>query len=566
MSETSKKEKDIFRFLGLLAIVFVLNFLASSVVLRLDLTTDKRYTLADITREFLSEIEEPVFARVYLAGDLNVGFERLSRSTREKLEEFGVYAGNSLDYQAIDPSGGDEDANHAKKRLQELDLEAVPVYEAEEDGSQKQTMVYPYLLLQHGDNEIAVDLLENMSGQSGAENLNASIEGLEYKLTDALRRLMMDEKRKIAFLEGHGELGELDVIDITDELSRYYQVDRGNPGSDPQMLDPYEALIIARPTKAFSEPEKYAVDQYIMKGGRVLWLVDAIGASLDSLRNTSQTVGLPLDVNLDDQLFRYGFRINPVLVEDVQAGVVPVNVASSGNSPRFVPMPWTFSPLLNTNKRHPITRNVNVVRGEFVSSVDTVGGDLNTRVTPLLQSSRNSRERQSPVYISMAQVREEPKRENFPQSHLPVAYSAEGEFPSVFNNRPAPPEVDHTPEDKRDMSEPTRMVVVGDGDVIKNDVKQRESNNPQIMPLGFDESTNQTYGNKQFILNAVNYLTDEEGWMRLRNRNYQLRLLDRDKVANESGFWKMLNVGLPLLLVVMAGLLVPFVRKQRYGK
>ncbi|MFO7864643.1 MAG: gliding motility-associated ABC transporter substrate-binding protein GldG, partial [Salinivirgaceae bacterium] len=484
---------------------------------------------------------------------------------REKLDEFGVHAGTDLDYQFIDPSGNDEEAKRAKEQIESFGLDPVPVFEAREDGSRKRSLVYPFMVIQSGDSEIAVDLLENIPGQSGAENLNASIEGLEYKITDALRRLLTEEMRKIAFLEGHGELDELDVIDITDALSKYYQVDRGNPGSNPEMLNEYEALVIARPTRSFSEPEKFAIDQYIMNGGKVLWLLDAINASMDSLQNNMQTMGLPLDVNLDDQLFRYGFRINPVLVQDVQAGVVPVNVAPPGESSRFVPMPWIFNPLLNTNTKHPVTRNVNVVKGEFVSSIDTVGDNLNTTVTPLLRTSRHSRTMKSPVYISLAHVEEQPRRENFPESHIPVAFAAKGEFSSVFTNRGMPPEVNYPAEKKRDVSEPTRMIVVADGDIIKNEIRQRESNNPGIMPLGFDESTNQTYGNKQFIMNAINYLTDEEGWMALRTRNYRLRLLDRDKVANESNYWKMLNLGLPLLLVLVAGFVVPFVRKKRFG-
>ena len=376
----------------------------------------------------------------------------------------------------------------------------------------------------------------------------------------------MDENRKIAFLEGHGELSELDVYDISNELSKYYQIDRGNPGNNPQMLEPYEAVIVARPTESFTEAEKYALDQYVMNGGRVLWLIDGIEVSADSLRMKSNTVGLPPELNLNDQLFRYGFRINADLVQDVQAGIVPVNVAAPGESPRFVSMPWIFNPLLNTNMNHPVTSHVNLVRGEFVSSIDTVGNDLNTTVTPLLQTSRHSRKMQSPVYINMAQVTEEPRRENFPLSNITVAYAARGEFPSVFRHRAVPPGVSASDTEKKNVSVPTRMIIVGDGSIIKNDVKQRESDNPGIMPLGYEKPTNRTYGNKQFILNAVNYLTDDEGWMKLRTRNYRLRLLNRDKVANEGGFWKTLNLGLPVLLVLLAGLMIPFIRKQRFGK
>ncbi|PWE00829.1 gliding motility-associated ABC transporter substrate-binding protein GldG [Marinilabilia rubra] len=566
MTPKHKRNKDVFRFLALLIAVFVANYMVSSWVFRLDLTAEKRFTLAEITKDFLSGMDKPVIAKVYLEGDLNVGFERLSRSVEEKLNEFQVYAGNKLDYQYYDLAENSNDAKRAKKHLQELGLEPVPVFEVNEDGSRKRTLVYPFILFQSGDKKLAVNLLENMPGRSGAENLNASIEGLEYKFSDALRRLLMKEKRKIAFLEGHGELDELEVIDITDALSRYYQVDRGNPGNNPEMLQPYEALIIASPQEEFTEPEKFSIDQYIMNGGRVLWMVEAIKASLDSLRNTMQTVGLPMEINLNDQLFRYGFRINPTLVQDVQAGVIPVNVAPPGESSRFVPMPWIFNPLLNTNSQHPVTRNVNMVKGEFVSSVDTVGADLQTTVTPLLRTSRHSREMHSPVFISLAHVQEQPRRENFPESYISVAYASEGVFPSVFKNRPVPPEVSFSIDKRRNESVPTRMIVVGDGDIIRNGVRRSETGNPRIIPLGFDEATNQIYGNKDFILNAINYLTDDEGWMDLRTRNYQLRMLDRDKVANESGKWKALNLGIPLLIVLLIGITVPFLRRRRFGK
>jgi ABC-2 type transport system permease protein len=566
MSGKSNRKRDLINFGILVAVVVIINVIGSSMVMRLDLTAEKRFTLADITRNFLYGMDEPVYARVYLAGDLNVGFSRLSNSVEEKLEEFDVYAGSNLDYQFIDPNDSDDESQRAVEYLKELGLDPVPVYEAKEDGSRSRTLVYPYLVFRSGEADIAVNLLENMPGQSGAENLNISIEVLEYKLTDAMRRLLMGEMPRIAFLEGHGEYDEVDVIDITDALSQYYQVDRGNPGSSPEMLEPYKALIVAGPRKTFSEDEKFAIDQYIMHGGRVLWLVDAIGTTMDSLRTDMQTVGLPLDVNLNDQLFRYGFRINPVLVQDVQAGMIPVNVAPPGQSSQFVPMPWVFSPLLNTNSRHPVTRNVNLVKGEFASSIDTVGGALNTVATPLLVTSRNSRIMESPVFISLAHVEEQPARENFPLSHIPVAYLSEGHFPSAFLHRPAPPGVRFSEEQRRNESVPTKMIVVADGEIIKNEVRQRESANPRILPLGYDEVTQQTFGNKQFILNAVNYLTDEDGWMKLRTRNYQLRLLNRDKVANEAGYWKTLNLGLPILFVLVIGLLVPFWRKRKFGK
>lgn len=554
-------------FGGLLGGVLLLNLAASTWFFRLDLTAEKRYSLAGITKTFLVEMENPVFATVFLTGDLNRGFEQLERSSREMLDELRVYAGNNLDYRFVDPSDDSDEGSRSHEKLKTLGLNAVPVYETTGDGGRKQTLVYPYLILSTGESEIAVNLLENRQGLSGAENLNASIEGLEYKLTDALRRLILEEKPPIAFLEGHDELDELDVVDVTDALSAHYRVERGNPGENAAALDGYKAVIVAKPRKAFTETEKFILDRYLMNGGRVLWLIDGINVTMDSLRKTSQTVGLPYELNLNDQLFGYGFRINPVLVEDLQSAMVPVNVSPPGEPSQFVPMPWTFSPLLNTNRQHAITRHLSLVKSEFVSSIDTVGSYPSIERIPLLQTSRYSRVLQPPVLVSLSQVSESPDRTLFTSSHIPVAYAAEGVFTSVFKNRPLPPDVKGVAANEiRVESVPTRMVVVADGDVIKNEVRFKQSGNPKILPLGFDEITNRNYGNKQFILNAVNYLTDDEGWMALRARNYRLRLLDGKKLLSNILFWKMLNVAGPLLLVLMAGLVIPLVRRRRYGK
>ncbi len=559
--------KKVSGFLGILGAVVLLNLASSAGFFRWDLTAGKRYSLARVTKNFVAGMESPVLAHIYLEGDLNAGFARLGRSTRELLDELRVYAGNNLEYTFVNPLGDTEESRRAEERLKEVGLSPVPVFEASEDGSRTRTLVYPYLIFGSNDSEVAVNLLENLPGRSGAENLNASIEGLEYKLTDALRRLLVHDKPRIAFLEGHGELDELDVLDATDAFTQYYEVERGNPGGNLAALMPYQALIIARPRSSFSEEEKFIVDQYLMQGGRILWLLDGIHVSMDSLRVASQTVGLPYQLNLDDQLFRYGFRINPVLVQDLQSGMVPVNVSPPGEPSRFVPMPWHFSPLLNTNLEHPVTRHLNVVKGEFVSSIDTVGENHRVIRTPLLQTGSHSRELQPPVFVSLARINEPPDRTLFNRSHIPVAYAAEGIFTSVFQNRAVPPGVTGLPPQGMMMeSVPTRMIVVADGELIKNEVRFKQSGDPKILPLGFDEVTNQTYGNKQFLLNALNYLTDDEGWMALRNRSFTLRLLNKEKLARRGSFWKMMNVAAPLVLVLLAGLLIPFLRRRRYRR
>ncbi len=545
MSSINNRRKEILNFVYILLGILILNLISSFWSFRWDLTAEKRYTMAPVTKQFMGSLKSEVLVKVYLKGDLNVGFQKLSRATLEVLKEVQLLSGASFFYESVDPTKNPE----ALSTLKEFGLNAIPVFETAADGRKIQSNVYPYAVFTMDGEEVAISLLENLPGRSGAENLNISIESLEFKVVDALRRLMTDETPLVAFLEGHGELDEWDVYDITKELSKYYQVDRGVLGSDPSILDRYEAVIIAKPSMPFSENDKFILDQYLMRGGRVLWLVDAVNVTLDSLRASSETVGLSQNLNISDLLFRYGVRINQEVIQDTQSAFISINVSGVGEQPKLVPVPWMFNPLLNTNTEHPVTRNLNAVRGEFVSSIDTVGNNPSVEKEFLLQTGRYSRRMPVPVYISLAMVNEQPLPESFNDSRIPVAVSLEGVFPSLYAHRPIPPSVDFDPKELRAESAPTRMIVVADGDIIKNEVRMRHSSSPQPVPLGFDEMSNQTFGNKQFVLNAVNYIADDMGWMSLRNRNYQLRLLNREVLSNHLTFWKWLNVVLPLMIL-----------------
>lgn len=562
MTSNISRNRDLKHLTIVMAAIVIINLISAEWFYRIDLTSEKRYTLAPVTRAFLRNIDHEILVKVYLTGDLNVGFQKLSKATREMLDEIRYVAGSNLRYEIVDPNN---EAN-ARDVLKEFELSAVPVFETAADGRKIQSRVYPYLLFHVNDHEAPLNLLENMPGLSGAENLNISIESLEYKIMDVLRRLMGEEKPAVAFLEGHGELDELDVMDITDELSGYYQVDRGSLTHDAYILDAYKVLIIAKPQKAFSQRDKFVIDQFIMRGGSVLWLVDAVNVTLDSLRRSTQTLGLASDINISDQLFRYGVRINHVLLQDIQSAMIPINVSAQGDAPKLVPVPWLFNPLLSTALDHPVTRHVNVVKGEFVSSIDTVGHHEGVLREVLLSTGRYTREMAVPVFITLAMVNEKPEREEFRKAYVPVAVSMEGVFQSAFTNRPVPPGVNIRPADVKQQSISTRMIVVADGDIIRNEVRLRHSGSPQVLPLGFDELSNQTFGNKQFVLNAVNYLADDQGWMALRGRNYELRLLNRDMLTNEITFWKSLNIAFPLVVLVIAGLIIPFWRKRRFGK
>lgn len=557
--------KTLIRIVILLAGLIVVNMVASKFFFRLDLTSEKRHTLSPTSVRFLDDLAGEVNVKIYLYGDLNVGFQKLSKATGEILEEFRSRTGQQLNYRFIDPNeGGAKEKKSLLDELKEYGFEAQSVFENAEDGRKIQSYVFPYALVQLGDKVIGLNLLENIPGYGGAENLNVSIEGLEFKFIDAIRRLSVEDKPKIAFLEGHGELDELDVIEATDALSRYYQVDRGRLGTDVKALDPYKAVIIAKPSKNFPEKDKFILDQYLMNGGSLMFLIDAVNVTLDSLRSEPGTVGLYNDVNLDDQLFRYGIRVNPVLVEDIQAGRILMNVQPNGQ-PKLVPVPWLYSPLLMPSPGHPASRNINLVRGDFTCTIDTVGSgqDFNSHV--LLRTSRYTKVNGTPVFVSMADFNKKPQQEAFSSSFLPTAIMQEGVFLSVFKNRPVPRELDVETIDVKYSSVATRMLVVADGDIIRNEVRFKDTR-PRITPLGYDEGSGQTYGNKEFIVNAVNYLCDDDGWMQLRARHLTLRLLDRAKLSQGTAGWKWFNVGLPVVIVVLGSLLFVFVRKRKYGR
>ncbi len=559
------KQKILRQSIVLVILVIGINYVASDWFFRIDLTSEKRYSLSDNTKDLFEDLEEDIKIEVFLEGDLNVGFKKLSQATYELLNELNVYAGSNLSYSFKDPSSGSvKEKKQIQEEFKKLGLSPQSVFETQEDGRKTTSYVYPYAIVTYRDYQLPINLLENITGFSGAENLNKSIESLEYKFTDAVKRLTINEKIKIAFLEGHGELDELDVLDITDHLSQYYQVDRGVLGSDPNILNPYKAIIIAKPQKKFSESDKFIIDQYLMNGGKVLWLVDAVNITVDSLRKTSETIGLLSDLNINDQLFKYGVRINPVLLQDVQAAMIPISVAD-GNKPKIVPAPWLYNPLLIPQPQHSISKNLNVVKGEFVSSIDTVNSQLPLKRDILLRTSKFTKSDQVPVFVSLNFVNEKPKQKDFNQSYLPVAVIEEGIFPSVFQNRMVPKEININPKDIKSESTPTKIIVVADGDIIKNKVRFK-STNPQVLPLGYDELTKENFGNKDFILNAVNYLCDDEGWMNLRARSYTLRLLDKNKITNESFKWKLINMLLPLAFIFILALIVFIYRKISYSK
>lgn len=532
---------------------------------RIDLTSDKRYSLSNRTKMLMESIPGKLEMTVYLDGDLNPGFLRLKKSTAELLDELSVYSSTAIDVKYVNPSLADTPEERSKNytALAERGLIPTAVYERDKEGKTIQKVIFPWVEMKYNGKRVAVGLLKNVLGNTGDQNLNVSIENLEFEITDGIRRVINNEVRKIAFIEGHGELDYNQTLDISKSLVNYFQVDRGVLGMDASVLKDYKAIIIASPKTAFSETDKFIIDQYVMHGGRVLWLLDGVRIARENLSTIGMSPAMALDLNLDDQLFRYGVRINPVIMQDVQCSSVPLNIAPAGEKPQFEPTPWYWSPLLLTSPDHPITRNVTQVKADFCSGIDLVGDNKDVKSTLLLITSNNTHIVGTPTTIDLSQTPKSGDKKYFNLGYVPVAVALEGNFDSDFANRMTPKGMQNVGP-LRDKSLFSRQIVVADGDIIRNETPA--AGDSTVVPLGYDRYMNQQFGNKDFIQNAILYLTDDEGWMELRNRTLKLRLLNKNMTDNDRLPWQLINVLLPVVLLLMFGALHLFLRKRKYTR
>jgi len=563
----SRKRKHLTEFLFLLVIILIVNFISSHLYHRFDLTADNRYTLKAQTRDILEDMDDVVYFKVYLSGDMPIGLKRMQDRLREMLEEFRIHAGEHVQYRFINPYEGDDEGNRQAlfDELRKRGLKATNVKSRDEEGGMTQKVIFPGAIANLGEKATAVNLLKNNPGLSAEENLNHSIQSLEYKLLDAIYKLTLDRKKSIGFITGQGELDRYQVGDITNALSDYYQVDRVDPEQSPADLDRYQTLIIARPTQAYSRKAKYALDQYLMEGGSLLWLIDRVKISMDSLRTGSSTMATIGQLNLSDQLFKYGVRINPNLVRDVQCAVIPVNTAYKGDQPQFSPTPWVFFPLLSSPNNHPINKNLNMIRTEFISSMDTLPAYPGLQKKVLLTTSSRSMTVQAPTMVSLSEVASQPDPRSFNQSHLITGVLLEGQFQSVFKNRFVDDLEQTTSVSFHETSRDTRMIVLSDGDMIRNKVRHRPDGT-MISELGYDQYTRQTYGNKDFLINAIHYLADKQGLIDIRAREVKMRLLDTNQIREERVTWQLINVGLPILLIILFGVVKNILRKRKYKR
>jgi ABC-2 type transport system permease protein len=520
-----------------LVIVVISAWLLSIFFHRFDLTSEKRYTLSGFSKTSLRNLKDVVHVKVYLDGDLNIPFRKMQQRLKETLEEFQVYAGDKLEYEIINPFDK-KDAKAIDDKVNELvekGLKPTNILAKDKEGGTTEKLVFPGALIKYKKVEIPVNLLKNNPRVSAEENINNSMQAFEFEFMRVISSLASDTTEKIAFIEGHGEFN-----------------------------DRYKAVIIAGPTLAFNEQDKFVLDQYVMQGGKVLWFIDMVNASLDSISKGGSTVALIRMLNIEDLLFRYGVRINPVLVQDVQCNTVPVNFALAGSPADFRPAPWLYSPLLTAPYSNPVTRNLTMIKSEFTGSIDTIEARKGIKKTVLLRTSEFSRQIAAPVVISLEEVGLTPKQEMFTSRFLPVAVLLEGKFESAFRNRMISKLFPDTTIRVRETGLPSSILVVADADVIRNDIRPTPKG-ILISPLGFDRFTNQTFGNKDFIVNAIQYMTGHAGLVNLRSRELTLRLLDKSKIKKDRRKWVLINTILPPLLVILAGLFYSWFRKRKYA-
>lgn len=571
------KKSQIITFVITIAIIVLVNIIGNFVYTRFDLTSEKRYTLSDTTKEILKNLDDYVYIKIYLEGEFPAGFKKLRKETKEMLDEFRAYS-KFVDYDFINPSESNDAAERSEtyKLLYQSGLNPTELSIQTKDGAQ-QIVIWPGAIVSYRDKELALDLLDTQVGKSSETSLNNSAQNLEYKFISAIKDLSQLTKPRIAFIEGHGELNEDEVYDITQSLSKKYSVKRialdeqitalnkrtEKQDSSIMITSNYEAIIIAKPTKPFSEKDKFIIDQYIMRGGKVLWLIDPVFATMDSLQSSESTMGNTLDIKLDDMFFKYGLRLEKNLLLDYNSAAIALRTGQMGGQAQIEYFRWYYFPLLNAASNSNIVKNINPIKADFVSSIEPVISDSDVQKIPLLKTSDYTKVSPAPVFISLSMLRQAPDQRMFSQKGQNVAYLLKGTFESLYANRMTAGITESKEIGFKEVSEPTSMIVVADGDIIRN---QFHIPKGYPLPLGFDQYTQITYGNKEFIENAISYLVDGEGLIGIRSRELKIRLLDTNKINQNAMLWQVVNVVLPSAIIIVFGFILAIIRKRKFTK
>ncbi len=536
----------------LLIALVLLNVLNQSFYKRFDLTKDQRYTLSETTKTIVQQIAQPLVIKVYLEGDFPSEFKRLQIETLQYLEELTAKNAN-INSQFINPDLQRESL--IKKGMLPSQLTV------EEDGKLSEAIIFPWAEIKYKNKSTIVSLLPTAIVSSQEEQLQKAVENLEYSFTNAMHSILTEAQQKIALLSGNGELEDIYLYRFLSEIAKKHKLAKftldsvaKNPKQTLKELTEFDMAIIAKPTTAFTAAEKFTLDQFITNGGKTLWMIDNVIADQDSLFNGGKMLAYPRNLNLTDLLFSYGVRINTTLVKDLYAAKIPVATGMVGNQTQFKNLEWFFHPLAGGNPNHPITKNILPVRFQFTNQIDTLKNNI--KKTPLLVSSVLTQKFGTPNFISLQSIADEPIEEDYQSGNQLLAVLLEGNFNSAYRNRIQPFE---TPLYKANAVGGNKMIVISDGDVGKNQILKNEP-----FDLSRDKWTNEQFGNKDFLLNAVDYLLDDVGLMKLRNKSLQISILDKQKAFKERRYWQFINLGIPMLMLLVFGIGFHGLRKRKY--
>lgn len=563
-----QQRQAVIRLLVMAAILVCVNMLAARFHYGLDLTREKRFTLTPATKRLLRNMKDVAVIDVYLKGKFPAGFQRLSESTRERLQSFRDVAGGHIVFRFIDPMEGksEDEKKGIYDQLAQMGVMPVNLQVNEEDEGYSSKIIFPYALVQYNGRKMPVRLLENRMGMNSLESLNYAETILEYKFANAINKLSQPEKPEVAYMVGNGESLGISTFDMLSTLGAVYKLDTFDLVNNLYIPNYIKAIIINKPTIPFDDKEKFKIDQYIMNGGRVLWAIDQVYASMDSLRK-GEFIATDYGLNLDDQLFKYGVRVNTDLIQDqAQCLGLPITVENTTGKPDIQLRPWVYFPGFIPSSSHPIVKNMDAVMGMFVNSIDTVDNEGISK-TILLESSRYSRTVNTPARVSLSMLKYPLRAEMFNHGNRPAAVLLEGKFRSVFQNRLHPRflQVLHDSlhrDFKGEADTANSMIVISDGDMMENDYTQ--SSGP--MEVGYWRFTQTLFANKTFILNCLEYLTDHSGLIEARSKDVRLRMLDKARVKKEKLTWRLVNIGIPIALVLIFASAYLFFRKRRYEK
>ncbi len=578
-SSNNIKKDNLIQFSSVIIVIIAINIISAFLFHRFDLTAEKRFTLSSSTKEMLKDLNDVIYVRVYLEGNnLPADFAELSDKTRELLDEMRIVTDN-IEYEFIDPAKNktQQELNAIYGELYQKGLRPQAIQSMKSDGVST-TYIVPGAFVSYQGFEIPVQLVDADEGllTQREDIVKYSIEKLEYNLSNAIRRITHQQKAKVAFLKGHGELTNWEVLKAALAIAQFYEVDsvildnkissifnieiKDSISNDFTITgNKYDLLIIAKPTIPFGDYEKYLLDQFVMRGGRLLWYVDPVMAEIDSMYNHQEMPCIPRDLNLDDLFFRYGVRFNTNLLQDLNALAIPVSSGEEvAGQNQFKLIPFYYFPIITPFANHPIVKNLSLLKSEFISSIDTIGsGNREVKKQILLTTSQNTKVMNTPAIISLEVLKKRADLRQFNKQYLPVSVLVEGVFHSLYTDLQGERIQELGLIEK---SKPTKMIFVADGDMIKNQI----GNNDFVFPLGFDRYTNTAFANKNFLLNAVNYLCDDESILQVRSKDFKMRLLDKNRILKQRIFWQCLNLLVPLIFIVCLGITVITIRNVKY--